>query len=148
MVPTIRSAPATNAPTELANQRSDSDLDDYELQDNLTSSRPTEFHPPLSDHDVSVAEKLDSALQAASATAISLQEQEDAPPGTELPITNRIAEALPNGSSSVGTPAPSITCSLADADSLQGMPTLSTFPDNAHQVELDEFNSHQRNLRQ
>ena len=58
MVPAIRSAPAPNAPSGPGNQRSDSDLDDYELQDNPTSSRMPEFHLPLSDLDVALAENL------------------------------------------------------------------------------------------
>ena len=128
MVPTIRSAPAANAPSGPGNQRSDSDLDDYELQDNHTASRTPEFHPPLSDLDVALAENLIPGLEDSTGTAISLQGQAVAPSHDDSLVTNSTAEAPPSGHSSVGAPAPRITCCQADADSLQGLPTLSAFP--------------------
>ena len=130
MVPTIRSAPAANAPSGTGNQRSDSDLDDYELQDNLASFRSPEFHPPVFDLDVALAENMIPGLEDSTQHwhSISLQGQAVAPFHDDSPATISTTETPPSGSASVGAPASCIIVSLADADSLQVLSTLDAVP--------------------
>ena len=106
----------------------DSDLDEYQQKDNLESYRAPEFQPPLSDVDVFIADSLVSAPAGTSNTTISPQGQTVAPSHEDSLVTNSTAEAPPSGSASVGAPDPRITVSMADTDSLLGLPTLDVVP--------------------
>ena len=64
MVSTLRAPNATIAPPAAANRRQDSDLDEYEPTDNAESQTNTNFQPPLSDIDATIAGGLNHAADA------------------------------------------------------------------------------------
>ena len=70
MVPTIRPAHAANTLPEPMSNDNDSDLDEYQQEDNQESQRGSEFQPPLSDNDVFIAESLVSAPRQTPATQL------------------------------------------------------------------------------
>ena len=65
MVSTLRAPNATIAPPAAANKSQDSDLDDYEPTDNAESQQNTNFQPPLSNRDVTIADSLNPAANDA-----------------------------------------------------------------------------------
>ena len=128
MVPTSRSAPAANTPSGTGYQRPDSDLDDYEMEDNLASFRSPDFHPPLFDLDVALSENKIPGLEDSTGTAFSLLGQGVTPFHDGSHATISTTETPPPGSAPVGAPAPCIVVSLADFDSLHGLSTPGEFP--------------------
>ena len=115
MVPTIRPAHAANTLPEPMSNDNDSDLDDYQQEDNQESQRGSEFQPPLSDNDVFIAESLVSAPADISNT-VSLRPICASEPPTADEIATICTTEVPLASSSpVGTSGP-LTVQKVDGD--------------------------------